>query len=190
MLNNISAKNYILASLVLLGLFALALNFMGQIWICKCGYVKFWHGITYSSENSQHLTDWYTFSHIIHGFIFYWIAWLVGKRYGWPIGFRLLLALLAEISWELFENTDFVINRYREVTISLDYYGDTVINSVMDVLAMVFGFFLAYRLPVWSIVALTIAMEIFVGYTIRDNLTLNIIMLIFPLDFILKWQSG
>ena len=102
----------------------------------------------------------------------------------------LLLSLGAEIAWEIFENTDFVINRYREVTISLDYYGDSVINSIFDVLFMAFGFGMAAYFPVWSIVALTIFLEIFVGYLIRDNLTLNIIMLIYPMDWILRWQGG
>lgn len=163
---------------------------MGQALICKCGYVKLWHGIVFSSENSQHLSDWYTFSHIIHGFIFYLIFWKLGKKRGWSFGFRFLLGLFVEVGWELFENTDFIINRYRETTISLDYYGDSVINSVSDVLLMALGFFMARRMPVWTVVALAILMELVVGYYIHDNLALNIIMLIYPFEFILKWQGG
>ncbi len=161
---------------------------MGQVPICKCGYVKVWHGVVFSAENSQHISDWYTFSHVIHGFAFYGLLWLVGRR--WPLGVRLVLALLLESGWEILENTDMVINRYREVTIALDYYGDSVLNSVCDILAMALGFFLAWRLPVWVTIALTIFLELFVLYFIRDNLTLNIIMLLYPLDGIRTWQGG
>jgi hypothetical protein len=163
---------------------------MGHVPICKCGYVKVWHGIVFSSENSQHLSDWYTFSHIIHGFGFYLLFWVVGRRFGWPLGTRLVLAIVLESAWEIFENTPFIINRYRAQTIALDYYGDSVINSLSDIAAMMFGFVLAARLPVAMIVALTIGMELVVGYWIRDNLTLNIIQLIHPFDAILRWQQG
>jgi Protein of unknown function (DUF2585) len=177
--------------LIAAGLFAslaLVLLLMGRPPWCRCGYIKFWHGEVMSSENSQHIADWYAFSHIIHGFGLYGILWLIARR--WSLELRFVLALLIEVAWEIFENTDFVITRYREDTIARGYYGDSVINAEVDVLACMLGFVLAARLPVWASLTLAVVIEGVLAYVIRDNLTLNLIMLIYPFEAIKEWQLG
>ncbi len=159
---------------------------LGRLWICACGYVSVWHGDVWSAGNSQHLMDWYTLSHLAHGFIFYaLLRWL---RPGWPVAWRAVAALLLEGAWEVVENTSFIIDRYRETTASLDYTGDSIVNSFGDGVAMLVGFFLAARLPVVASVLVVIGMEALAAYVIRDNLLLNVLMLLWPLDAVREWQ--
>jgi len=166
---------------------------MGHTFLSKSGHVRLWVGAVNSSENSQQIADWYSFSHLIHGFLLYGLLRLANRFSGprhWPLGICLVLAMLIEASWEVTENTSFVINRYREATLSLDYYGDSILNSVCDMLFCIAGFFLAARLPVWLTITLAVLMELGVGYAIRDNLTLNIIMLVHPFEAIKHWQMA
>ncbi len=176
----------IVAGIILLA--AAYLLWIGREPICKCGYVKLWHGQVVSSENSQHISDWYTPSHVIHGFLFFGALWLVARRLAF--GWRLVIATLLEAAWEVVENSDAIIERYRAVTISLDYYGDSVLNVVADILAMILGFWLASRLPVWATVALIVLAEGATMWIIRDGLALNVLMLLYPLEAVANWQAG
>jgi len=167
---------------------AVILLAMGRHPICTCGSVDLWVGQRDSPRTSQMLADWYSFSHIVHGLLFYAALWLIARR--WPADRRFFLALLIEASWEVIENTPFVIDRYRTATAALGYNGDSVINSMSDIAMMVVGFLAARKLPVWASVVLLIALELVPLYVIRDNLTLNVWMLLWPNKALAAWQSG
>ncbi|MEO0569389.1 MAG: DUF2585 family protein [Pseudomonadota bacterium] len=177
---------YILTALITLATVFILL-FMGRNFTCPCGWVDLW-GTVNTSEGSQQVFDWYTPSHLLHGFIFYAVLWLVARKV--DIGWRLAIATLIEAAWEILENTNTVIERYREATISLDYFGDSVLNSVSDIVAMFAGFWLSHVLPVWASFAIVIGFEILTMSIIRDGLALNVIMLLYPLDIIRDWQSS
>jgi hypothetical protein len=180
------ARTWLIVAAGIVAVQVLVLLAMGRVPICACGTIKLWHGVVHSSENSQHIFDWYSFTHVLHGFWLYLFAWLVLRRA--PFLARLVLAVALEAGWEILENTSFVIERYRTGTIALDYYGDSIVNSVADTFAMAVGFTLASRLPIWTTVALGIAIEASLVYFIRDNLLLNVLMLIYPSDAIRAWQ--
>jgi hypothetical protein len=174
--------------------FGVILLTMGREPICTCGSVKLWWGEVQSSENSQHIADWYSFSHVIHGLLFYFFAHVLWCRWklfgGRPAVWALPIAVAFEGFWELLENSPMIIERYRAVTVSLGYNGDSVINSLSDIGFMALGFLIASRLPVWASVALAIVFELFTLYMIRDNLTLNVLMLVWPVDAIRAWQAA
>lgn len=174
--------------LAILAIQAFFLKFMGQTTICDCGTVKLWYSDPSGPETSQHIGDWYTYSHFLHGLLFYGLIWLVAPRM--PVGYRLALAVGLEAAWEMAENTPMVINRYRESALAEGYYGDSVINSLSDTFATIVGFFVARLSPLWLSILLVVATEIFMAVMIRDNLTLNILQLVYPSQAISNWQVG
>ncbi len=182
-----------LATLLIVALAVALLFAMDRPPICTCGEVKLWHGVVQSNGNSQHVTDWYSPSHFTHGLIMYFFAWLLWRRWklfgGRPARWALPIAVLVEAAWEVIENTPMVIDRYRAVTVSWGYTGDSILNSAADIGWMVVGFLVAARLPVRASVALAIALELLTLWTIRDNLTLNVIMLFWPIEAIRQWQG-
>jgi hypothetical protein len=181
---------YILLGAVILSAMALTLHAMGRVGWCTCGTIKLWYGTVLSSQNSQHLFDWYSFTHVLHGFLFYLLLWLLDRKKRLSFGAKLVTAIGLAASWEVLENTNTVIDRYRTTTVSFGYYGDSIINSIGDVLSMIVGFYLAHLARAWMTIALFFAMELFLAYAIRDNLILNILMLIHPVDAIRVWQNG
>jgi hypothetical protein len=182
------SKRAAVAAIVLLAATAMLLYLMGRPPICTCGAIDLWVGEPNSSRTSQMLSDWYSPSHIVHGFLFFAGLWLVGRR--WPLERRFLIALAIEAAWEIVENTPLIINRYREETAALGYTGDSVLNSMSDIAMMIGGFLVARRLPVWASVAIVLVLELVPLFVIRDNLSLNVWMLLAPNEALKAWQSG
>jgi hypothetical protein len=178
----------LLAAGVLVAAAAAVLLAMGRPPICTCGTVALWEPSAASARTSQMLSDWYSPSHIVHGLLFYAALWAAAR--GWSIERRFLVALAVEVAWEVAENTPTVIDRYREATVALGYNGDSVLNSLSDIAMMVAGFFAARRLPLWVTVALVAVLELVPLLVIRDNLTLNVWMLVAPNEAIRNWQAG
>ncbi len=178
----------LLIGLAIIAATAATLLAFGQPAICTCGFVRVWQADVMSAENSQQLSDWYSPSHFIHGLLFYWLMWLLFRRQSLQL--RAIGALILECSWEILENTPMVIDRYREATAALGYEGDSILNSLADVAMMAVGFLLARKLPVWASIAIVLALELIPLFTIRDNLTLNVWMLLLPTDWLKEWQSA
>lgn len=184
--NNFWVSIVIIILLVLL--LVLFEHYSGRFLICKCGYVSLWYNNANGPGNSQHLFDWYSFSHVIHGIIFFAILSLFFKKMS--LRTKLIIAVIIECVWEGLENSPIIVNRYRTATFSLDYYGDSIINSIFDMISMIIGFILVFKLKKWHVISLVIFLELFTLYMIRDNLTLNIINLIYPTELMKNWQSA
>jgi len=188
LLSFIKKYRYVILSFILiLAAVAIIELYTGRSLFGPDGKFGWWDGDVWSSENSQRVADAYTFSHIIHGMLFYAFLWLVARRL--PAKYRFLIALLMEGGWELLENSPLIINRYREVTISLGYVGDSVLNSVSDIIFAGLGFIIAWYSRIWITIALIIMLEVGCLLWVRDNLTLNVIMLVAPSETIKNWQS-
>ena len=179
-----------LGALIVLAILVIQASWLyidGRIPMCECGTIKLWSG-SLMSENSQHIADWYTLSHIIHGFLFYWLLTIIAPKA--PLGLRLAVAVGVEAAWELVENSNFIIERYRANTSSVVYFGDSIVNSVSDSVFAMIGFLIAAKLPTKITVATALFFEVLALIVIRDNLTLNVIMLLHPFEFIKQWQTG
>ncbi|WP_425467540.1 DUF2585 domain-containing protein [Rhizobium glycinendophyticum] len=186
--NHFSTRFWLVVTALIILVQVLSQYLMGRIWICECGYVKLFEAGVNTPGNSQHLFDWYTPSHIIHGFLFYGLGWLILRRK--PVAARLALSALIEAGWEILENSPIVIDRYRTATMAIGYTGDSILNSGIDMVSMIAGFFFAARAPVWLTIAIAIGFEILTALVIRDNLTLNVLMLVWPIEAVKVWQGG
>lgn len=164
------------------------LRWQGRIWWCACGSPKVISLNVNSMHNSQHLFDAYSLSHVLHGVLFFGLFWFLRKR--WSFGWRLIAAMAIEVAWEMMENSPIIIDRYRAATVSLGYTGDSIVNSLGDILSFVAGFYLAAKLGLWLSIAFFVAIEMLMLWLIRDNLALNVLMLLWPIDAIRRWQSG
>jgi hypothetical protein len=183
-----ASRPYVLTAVALMAVQTIALYAMGLPPICRCGYVALWHGNPSGPETSQHILDWYTYTHVLHGFAFYFLAWLAAPRLTTVQRFALAIGL--EAGWEVFENTPMVMERYRQGALAQGYFGDSILNSVADTVAAVIGYILAWRAPVSVVVGLVIVSELIAGYAIRDGLVLNLVQLIYPTEAVSRWQAA
>ncbi|KAF0126749.1 MAG: hypothetical protein FD148_2107 [Methylocystaceae bacterium] len=188
MMNATTGRDVAAATIAVLIVQAGALWALGRPFLCACGEFKLWEGDAASPCLSQQLTDWYSFTHVIHGVLFYFLLWLAAP--GLSFGQRFMIALALEVGWEILENTPFAIRHYRKQPPAQDYAGDSIVNSLADTLAMALGFLLAWRLPVLAVIAISVLLEVGVALNIRDNFTLNVLSFIYPFEFIRRWQNG
>ena len=164
------------------------LRWQGRVWWCECGRLTPVSWVVASQHNSQHLFDAYSLSHLLHGLLFFGALWFFRGRLS--LNTRAVIASMVEIGWEVLENSPIIINRYRAATISLGYSGDSIANSIADVASFVAGFYLARKLGLWWSVGIFFAVELLMLWWMRDNLTLNVLMLFWPVDAVRTWQGG
>lgn len=187
-LSELVTTKSLVASFAVIVVAVVVLNLQGRVWWCQVGDYTPWSWDIWTAHNSQHVLDPYTFTHVLHGVLEFWLIGLVFWKL--PMAWRFVIAILIESSWEVAENTSYIINRYREETVSLDYFGDSIINSLADIASCATGFVIAYKIRFWKSLALFLVTEIVLILTIRDSLIINIIMLIYPLEAIKMWQIG
>jgi hypothetical protein len=166
----------------------IGLRLMGRPFFCACDALRIWSGQVLSPETSQQIGDWYSFTHIEHGLIFYFLGWLLLPR--WPVSQRFLMALAIEVAWEMLENSAWFVQIYRRQALAIGYSGDSIVNSVADVGFMSLGYFFAASAPVWASLALLVVIEIGLAATIRDSLALNLLNFVHPVEAVARWQSG
>ncbi|MCA0422653.1 MAG: DUF2585 family protein [Proteobacteria bacterium] len=185
-------RTIIATALMMVAVTAAILYAMGRPPICTCGTVKLWHGVVQSAENSQHILDWYSLTHVGHGLMFFAALWGVMRALGkeWSLPRRYLAALALECAWEIIENTDMIIGRYRSVTVDAGYFGDSIVNSLSDITMMSLGFLIASRVSPTIGVAVFAGLELTAFAAIRDSLLINIIQLIYPIEALRRLQAG
>ncbi len=186
------ARHWLALVAVLVVFQVAALVVMGRPWICPCGVVKLWASGGINGDSSQHIADWYTPSHVLHGVLFYALLHFIGWKRGWKLNIPAMFvaAVALEVAWEVFENTPWVIEHYRTKTAAVAYMGDTVVNSVFDTVWMALGFVLAWKLPVRWVVVIAIIFELVALVAVRDNLFLNVMTFIWPAESVVEWQNG
>jgi hypothetical protein len=177
-----------LLTVLLIPITAILLYSQGRVWWCKIGDYAIWSSDIWGSHNSQHLLDPYSFTHILHGVLYFWLINLILRKIS--LSWQFFVAILVGSSWEILENSSFVINHYRTATLSLDYFGDSIFNAISDIFCCGIGFWIAYYLRFWFSLLFFVAVEIVLLFWIKDSLIVNIIMLVFPIEAIKNWQIG
>lgn len=186
--NDLIQRKTVIAFVAIIAVSAIILSLQGRVWWCQAGDLVPWSWDIWTTHNSQHLIDPYAFTHVLHGVLEFWLLGLIFGRV--PMAWRFVMAVMIEATWEIAENSSYIIERYRTVTLSLDYFGDSIINSLADIVCCAAGFGLARRLGFLRSLIFFIATEVILILWIRDSLVINIIMLIYPIEGLKAWQMS